>query len=117
MKQSRRDFLKRFSQTAGCFVATASIAPLVGCSRPESGATAYSFPQGVASADPQADAIILWTRVVPEDATETSVDLAVQVARDGDFVSLGFGLEGLDGVRRERDAPARIGACHVDYLY
>jgi alkaline phosphatase D len=88
MKQSRRDFLKRFSQTAGCFVATASIAPLVGCLRPESGATAYAFPQGVASADPQADAVILWTRVVPEDAADTSVDLAVQVARDESFAEI-----------------------------
>ncbi|MEE8249200.1 MAG: PhoD-like phosphatase N-terminal domain-containing protein, partial [Gammaproteobacteria bacterium] len=88
MKQSRRDFLKRFSQTAGCFVATASIAPLVGCSRPEPGATAYSFPQGVASADPQADAIILWTRAVPADAAEANVALAVQLARDEGFAEI-----------------------------
>jgi alkaline phosphatase D len=88
MKQSRRDFLKRFSQTAGCFVATASIAPLMGCSRPEPDATAYSFPQGVASADPQADAIILWTRAVPADAAEDSVALAVQLARDEGFAEI-----------------------------
>ncbi len=85
MKQSRRAFLKRFSQTAGCVVATASVAPLAGCLRPRLGATGFSYPQGVASADPQADSIILWTRVVPEDSTATSIDLSVQIARDDAF--------------------------------
>ena len=85
MKQSRRDFLKSFSQTAGCFVATAAITPLTGCSSPTSNETIYSFPQGIASADPQADAIILWTRVSAEDTAGGSVNLIVQVARDDGF--------------------------------
>ncbi|MCZ6666866.1 MAG: alkaline phosphatase D family protein, partial [Gammaproteobacteria bacterium] len=64
------------------------MAPLAGCSRPQPSAPAYRFPQGVASADPQADAIILWTRAVPENSTETDVVLTVQLSRDESFAEI-----------------------------
>ena len=85
---SRREFLRRFGRTAGCFVASASLTPLVGCtqSRPTSGSDrSYSFPQGVASADPQADAVTLWTRVVSRSAKAEPIDLRLQLARDASF--------------------------------
>ena len=40
------------------------------------------FPQGVASGDPLSDAVMLWTRAVPEDAAQTRVPLQWVVARD-----------------------------------
>ena len=46
------------------------------------------FPQGVASADPQPDAVMLWTRAVPRTATEGPVTLLLQLSRDSDFSTL-----------------------------
>lgn len=86
----RREFLKLFGATAGCFVATAAATPFLpalGTARAAPGA--FHFPQGLASADPQPDAVMLWTRV---EAIETGaalpngdVDLYVQVATDMSF--------------------------------
>jgi len=87
---SRRDFLKLFGATAGCFVATAATSPFL----PKLGAAyaapgAFHFPQGLASADPQPDAVMLWTRVEAFDRGATlpngDVDLYVQVATDMNF--------------------------------
>jgi len=83
---SRREFVRLFGNSAGCFVATASLSPLSGCSDPHpagDSAARYSFPQGVASADPQPDAIILWTRV--EGESTESVNLRLQLAVDAEF--------------------------------
>lgn len=112
MQQTRREFLELFSRTAGCFVATASVNALVGCSVPRPGASAYGFPQGVASADPQPDAITLWTRAVPEDPdAEESVALRLQLARDPDFAEVV--LEDTFTAERELDYTVR---CFVDGL-
>ena len=112
MQQTRREFLQLFSRTAGCFVATASVNALVGCSAPRPGASTYGFPQGVASADPQPDAIMLWTRVVPEDPdAEESVALRLQLARDEDFSEIV--LEDTFTAERELDYTVR---CFVDGL-
>ncbi len=74
-----------FARSAGCFVATASTITLVGCSRPRSTPGTFGFPQGVASADPLSDAVVLWTRVEPEEGDTDSVELLVQLARDPGF--------------------------------
>ena len=85
IKISRREFLASFAGSAGCFVAMASMTALPGCSRPTSASGRFGFPQGVASADPQPDAIVLWTRVVASQGDPDSVDLQVQLARDAAF--------------------------------
>ena len=98
---SRREFVRLFGNSAGCFVATASLSPLSGCSDPHpagDSSTRYSFPQGVASADPQPDAIILWTRVEGENAE--SVNLRLQLAVDAEFDEV---LLELTGGRRARN--------------
>lgn len=46
------------------------------------------FPQGVASGDPQADAIMLWTRAVPPAEHTASVGLLLQVCKDESFERL-----------------------------
>ena len=77
--------MRAFAGTAGCFAVMASTTALVGCTRPRSTPGQFGFPQGVASADPLPDAVVLWTRVEPEEAGADSVELLVQVARDPEF--------------------------------
>lgn len=84
----RREFLHR----TGWFVAGASLGGLPGCDdekappgddhgpRPEPEGT-YRFPQGVASGDPRATSVVLWTRVVRGDDPG---DVAVRVEVSGD---------------------------------
>lgn len=83
--QTRRDMLRYFTLTAGCFVVPASVQALQSSANPSAGRGIHSFPQGVASADPQPDAVILWTRV---DGSSGAVDLTVQVARDPEYVDI-----------------------------
>lgn len=84
----RRQFLK----TAGCFVASASALSLFGCGdedSPEStseGAGLVTFPQGVASGDPQENSVVLWTRAVPKTGDGT-VSLRLDVSEKEDFSS------------------------------
>ena len=85
MTVSRRDLLRYFTATAGCFVAGASPTLLTGCARPGDKQGVLTFPQGVASADPQSDAVILWTRV--ED-TKDGVRLTCQVSLDAEFANI-----------------------------
>ncbi|PKQ01692.1 MAG: hypothetical protein CVT73_22125, partial [Alphaproteobacteria bacterium HGW-Alphaproteobacteria-12] len=87
---NRREFLKLFAATAGCFVATAAatpFAPALGTARAAPGA--FHFPQGLASADPQPDAVMLWTRAEALDPQAAlpngDIDLYVRVALDVDF--------------------------------
>lgn len=85
-KISRRNLLRYFSATAGCFIASASLTGLTGCAQPNNASPSQAlFPQGVASGDPQTDAVILWTRV---ESALRSVDLTVQLAADENFVTL-----------------------------
>jgi alkaline phosphatase D len=82
MTVSRRDLLRYFSATAGCFVAGASPTLLAGCARPGGGESILSYPHGVASADPQSDAVVLWTRV---EGADNAASLVCQVASDAEF--------------------------------
>ncbi len=84
-RATRREFIRGSSLAAGWVVVTASSLALPGCAVPqarEGGDSRYAFPQGVASADPQADAVVLWTRVVPDEPTRREVRLLLEVARD-----------------------------------
>ncbi|TMN35547.1 alkaline phosphatase D family protein [Pseudoalteromonas sp. S2755] len=83
---TRRDFIK--SALMGVSVATISVS-LVGCGSSNSKAVAsndfaVAFNHGVASGDPLADSVILWTRVTPE-GTPNSVDVTLQVSESEDF--------------------------------
>ncbi len=86
----RREFLKLFAATAGCFAVGASPIPFVSrLSRAAAVEGVYHFPQGLASGDPQPDAVMLWTRVVPVNgAAKVAIDLHVQVAEDEAFTKL-----------------------------
>lgn len=78
---------------AGCFAATATAGLATGCStnqRPTHAAVRegvsrrYLFSQGIASADPHPDAIVLWTRVI-DIADEQAVPLVAQVSSTAVF--------------------------------
>jgi alkaline phosphatase D len=49
---------------------------------------ALDFPQGVASGDPQPDAVMLWTRAVPRRSSNVPVRLLLQISTDSNFASL-----------------------------
>lgn len=84
---SRRQFLS--SSLAGCFLlkvgkpaqASTSVAPLAEISA----ASRATFPQGVASADPQPDRLMLWTRVDPRRADGPNAVVTVLVSTDPTF--------------------------------
>jgi alkaline phosphatase D len=73
-------------QGLGGTVALATVG-LAGCgvSAPD---TAVSFRHGVASGEPTADSVVLWTRVTPLDSTPDTVEVMWEVAADPDFVQV-----------------------------
>ena len=83
--KSRRDFLKGLSTLGALVMVNASAITLTGCSKPKQVNGRFYFPQGVASADPQPDAIMLWTRMVAHEDQEQSYKCTVQLARDPEF--------------------------------
>ena len=86
--QSRRDFLKQVS--VGAFAAATGI-PLAGCDDDSGGdmeetAPQVAFDTGVASGDPLADRVILWTRPVPADPEAVNqVRVRWEIATDEAF--------------------------------
>lgn len=87
MQHSRREFLSRFLAIGGCFAATAWPMARTAVAAPTSPGGGYRFPQGVASADPQPDAVVFWTRSVAVDQHVEDLPLRLQVASDADFRS------------------------------
>ncbi len=47
-----------------------------------------TFPQGVASGDPQPEAVMLWTRAVPATGSGNAVRLLLQLSTDSNFTTL-----------------------------
>lgn len=80
---SRRRFLKSVALGAG---AVSVPAALTGCfgddDDDDRDLTVFVFGHGVASGDPLADAVIIWTRVTPDNANGTEAKVAWVVARD-----------------------------------
>lgn len=110
MTLNRRDFLTRFTAIAGCFAVTAQM-PFSAAYADEVQVKATRFPQGLASGDPQPDAVLLWTRAVP-DMPGDSVELICQVSTDESFETLV--LEMLATSRAESDYTIRLFAMGLD---
>lgn len=89
MSFSRRAFLKLFAATAGCFAFSASSVPFIsGFARADVAGGPYHFPQGLASGDPQPDAVMLWTRVEAVDlptGNDQPIELVLLVSETEDF--------------------------------
>ncbi len=106
---SRRDILRYFATSAGCFIVPASATVLMATTRPAAAQSNFTFPQGVASADPQSDAIVLWTRVA---GTKGPTSLVTQVARDADFTEII--AESTTTARPEFDHTVRVLVTQLD---
>jgi alkaline phosphatase D len=76
---SRRNFIRTFSLGT----AAVSVLPLTACGGSDDANRAISFAHGVASGDPLANRVILWTRV--STAGSDDVDVAWVVAEDSGF--------------------------------
>ncbi len=83
---SRRRLLEGLI-AAGAVTVVAAGAPVAPLLRPAFAAGRYAFPQGLASADPAPDGVVLWTRVEgPGDGPGVGdVPLTLQVAETPDF--------------------------------
>lgn len=89
---NRRTFIKTVGTTG---VAVGLSATLAACGDDENdNQETASFKHGVASGDPLADRIILWTRVTPNDANAEKIQLKWQIATDDKFTKI---INGGDG--------------------
>lgn len=82
---TRREFLKS-SLLAGVYFATAGAPRKASASEGPTGL--FHFPQGVASADPRPESVVLWTRVESVEPCSDPVDLTLQVSESPEFKSL-----------------------------
>jgi len=83
---SRRDFLILTARGAGAAVVSYG---LMGCATDENDdqiVNSVSFNHGIASGDPLANSIILWTRITPD--TEAELTVSWEVAKDQTFTEL-----------------------------
>ena len=79
---SRRSFLKSVAAGAG---AVSTPAVLTACGSDDDNdkeLTVYAFGHGIASGDPLADRVIIWTRVTPDNANGTEARVDWKVATD-----------------------------------
>jgi len=100
---SRRDFLKRSGSAAAAFASAVTL-PLAAGKAPAAGPL---FQHGVASGDPLADRVILWTRVTPQSPRRT-VGVRWLVARDAQLRDVV--LRGDAETSAERDFTVKIDA-------
>ncbi|MGX9463143.1 alkaline phosphatase D family protein [Shewanella sp. A14] len=80
---TRRDFLAMSAKGVGAVVVSYG---LMGCNNDDDNVISGQFLQGVASGDPAADAVILWTRVTPD--MEGDITVSWEVATDSSFSQL-----------------------------
>jgi alkaline phosphatase D len=77
----RRDFLK----LSGCFIAAASVSSLPACGDDGGSRGVFTFGEGVASGDPRADSVMLWTRVQASSGDTGPISVVAQVSESEDF--------------------------------
>jgi alkaline phosphatase D len=82
---SRREFIVRIGSLSALLSAGATLSACGGSNDPA--ATPVVFNYGVASGDPLADSVILWTHAKPETGSD-AVDLTYEVSSTVDFAAL-----------------------------
>ena len=88
---TRRDFLRASALALGGVVVSTG---LQGCLSSSSSSSdddltrSLAFDHGVASGDPLADRIMVWTRVTPKDASTDDIEVSWEVASDAAFTDL-----------------------------
>lgn len=104
MNASRRRFLQGLA--AGTVIASTQVA-LVGCDEIDDeteSTTEAAFSHNVASGDPQAESVVLWTRAVPTSGTTARIRYEVATAADFDEILASGMLE----TSAERDYTAKV---------
>lgn len=82
---TRRDFLKASALGMGAVVVSTGLS---GCILDSSDKRTISFSHGVASGDPLANGVILWTRAEPDKRRDREVAVGWEVATDRSFENL-----------------------------
>jgi alkaline phosphatase D len=82
---TRRDFLKASAMGMGAVAVSTGLA---GCILDSNDKRTVSFTHGVASGDPLANGVILWTRAVPDKKQDKPVTVGWEVATDDTFENL-----------------------------
>lgn len=104
-KLTRREFIRLSAMGAGGAVLSYG---LMGCNLTSSNhAVDVRFEHGVASGDPLADRVILWTRVTPQEEAE-KVTVSWEVATDKAFTNLV--TSGSTDTTAERDYTVKVDA-------
>jgi alkaline phosphatase D len=65
------------------------------------------FPQSVASGDPRADSVVLWTRAVDPDRPDAALSLTLQVSTSATFDTLVLETQGLEA-RADHDHTVKV---------
>ena len=73
-------------------------------------ASLISFAHGVASGDPYASSVILWTRITPPEGTAGQVDVSWQVSRSAGFEAGAIVDSGTFGTSADRDWTVKLEA-------
>ena len=77
----RREFLAATAAGVGWVVVSACVGPRAGRGGRSIGKPrGFEFPQGLASADPSPDSVVLWTRVVSKQESAAAIPVTLQVS-------------------------------------
>ena len=79
--------------------------------------TAAQFPQGVASGDPQASSIMLWTRAEPSAPAAAEVHLLLELSRDEDFADSVFSQPVSANAGSDYTIRAHVSGLDADTIY
>lgn len=73
-------------------------------------ASPISFAHGVASGDPYANSVILWTRITPPEGTAGRIDVSWQISRSASFEAGAIVDSGTFGTGADRDWTVKVEA-------
>jgi alkaline phosphatase D len=85
---NRRDFLRASALAVGTIVVSSGLQGCLSSSSSDDAARELSFNHGVASGDPLADRVIIWTRVTPLDGRSADISVGWEIATDAAFTDL-----------------------------
>ncbi|MDB4937322.1 MAG: Phosphodiesterase/alkaline phosphatase, partial [Labilithrix sp.] len=114
MRLTRRKLLKAASAAA----IAAALPAIPGCAREESALPTGPFRHGVASGDPLPDAVILWTRLTQDPATDPApaptgtVQVTWEIAKDATFASIA--RSGAATADADRDFTVKVDATGLE---
>ena len=107
-KITRRGILGALTASTAVACTPTTSTPLTAKTQIASG----TFAHGIASGDPTADAVILWTRITPDDPMAGPVEVIWEMDKDADFGSLS--ASGTFSTNAARDWTVKVDAEGLD---